>query len=64
MRLVAFNRKTFDDSYEGVVYVSPKNITMVLDKGYYSTICFDDINQYVDVKDNAETIRDILYRYG
>ena len=64
MRLIAFDRKTFDGSYEGVVYVNPRNITMVLDKGSYSTICFNDINQYVDVKDSAEAIHDILYKYG
>lgn len=53
MSFATFTQKDTDKK----VLVNLNNITMILEKTQYSTICFEDVNNFVDVKETIEEIK-------
>lgn len=40
------------------VLVNLEKVTSIIEKNTYSTVCFDEPNDFVDVEENIETIKE------
>jgi hypothetical protein len=40
------------------VLVNLEKVTSIIEKNTYSTVCFDELNDFIDVEENIETIKE------